>query len=321
MRRNDINKLVGFTVGSRRFFERARIHNESIFENFESCLFYNRQVKQSEFEYDEEEIFNCFLNNNLIVKLKNKQDKHGKPIYSLTESKIKACESVAIKLKINPGTLRAEHFPSNIRKPVTCTQNCKDCQKRSKLISSLKRTFNRKSFCVETPINNYVPDNKIKNISIVNPLTGIRHQLTVGQQKEYKSRQNALKILDQHFYDKIKATELWRQMFIENKIRRDTVVIIIDGMAGLTVGSGEGIRGLKGPRCSIIPIGIIFLYSDPITGKTKRLSRVCIPDATTHNTWQYTQSIKKLFQKNDTEVLNLFQTRDKVIVNYSFENI
>lgn len=313
MRKDEFSKLLGVPVGTRRLFERAGVHNEEIRENKDSFFFYTRNVKESVFQYSENEILECFLNLHLISKLGDKIDKKGEPIYALTVSKLEACKIVSKELRINPGTLLTHHFPSNIRKPVTCSSHCKDCSQRGKVIANLNRTFHRK-FCVEIPLNNYVPDNKIKNITIVDPNSGVRSRLNREQQKEFKSRQEVLKILDEHFFDKTKSSELWREMFVRHKIRRDTVVIEIDGMSALTVGSGEGIRGLIGPRCHVKPIGLIFMYSCPLTGKTKRISRVCIPNSNTSNTWQYIECMKKLFQKNDPELLRLFRTRDKVIV-------
>ena len=172
-----------------------------------------------------------------------------------------------------------DHFPSNIRKPVACSHHCKDCSQRSKVMSSLNRTFN-----VETPFQNYDPDDRIKNITICDPDSGLRSRLNKKQQKEFKSRQEVLKVLDEHYFDKTKSSELWREMFVKNKIRHDTVVIALDGMSGITVGTGEGLRGLKGPRFYVNPIGFVFLYSCHLTGKTKRLSRVCITDSNIHNT-------------------------------------
>lgn len=320
MRQDKFSELIGFPVGTRKLFERAAVHNKEIGENEDSFFFYTRKKKESKFEHSESTVLKCFLDFNLIVKLKNKTYKNGKPIYALVVPKLEACKIVSKELGVNSGTFVTHHFPSNIRKSVTCTEHCKDCAQRGKVIASLNRTFNR-NFCVETPFNNYVQDNKIKNITIVDPNSGVRTRLNRAQQKEYKERQEVLKCLDEHFFDKTKSSELWREMFVRNKIKRDTVVIIIDGMSSLKVGSGEGIRGLKGPRCHVIPIGFIFLYSCPETGKTKRISRVCIPDSNIHNTWQYTECMKKLFQKNDPELLQLFRTRNKVIVIILLLNI
>ena len=146
MSRDEYSKIVGFPVGTRKLFERAVVHNEGISENNDSFFFYTRKIKESKFRYSEKEILECFLNLNLIVKLGDKI-KNGKPIYALTESKLQACKLVGRELEINSGTLLTDDFPNNIRKQVTCSQHCKYCSQRSKVISSLNRTFNRK-FCV-----------------------------------------------------------------------------------------------------------------------------------------------------------------------------
>jgi hypothetical protein len=249
----------------------------------------------------------------LITKLGDKVDKNNHPIYALTDSKILACEDVAEHLDINFGSLLTHHFPSNIRKPVKCSNHCKDCQSRIKLISTFRRVYNRKNFSVENLENPYVPDDRIKNITLVDQISHLRFRLNVQQQEEFREKQEALKCLDEHFRDKKMSTKFWRDLIVENKIRPDTVIMVFDGMCDLGLGDGHNVRGLSGPKSYVSPIGFVFIYACPVTGKSKRISRLCIPNSVVHNSWQYITCLKKLFQKNDPELLSLFRTRNKLI--------
>ena len=101
MRQDKFSELIGFPVGTRKLFERAAVHNKEIGENEDSFFFYTRKKKESKFEHSESTVLKCFLDFNLIVKLKNKTYKNGKPIYALVVPKLEACKIVAKELGVN----------------------------------------------------------------------------------------------------------------------------------------------------------------------------------------------------------------------------
>lgn len=265
----------------------------------------------------EEEIVQTFLDLNYITKWSNKVDKNGKDLYVLSEGKLFASKKVAKELEVNPNTLISHYWPKNIRLPVTCSKGCKTCKKKTKLVGSINLRF-QTNFNVSCAENEYLSDNEIKNMTIRDKQTGRRRKLNKKLQKEFKNCQECLKILDHHTFDKNKSDELWREILVDNKIRDDTIVVMIDGMGSVEVGDGANLRGLKGKKCQIIPIGIVFCFSCPITGETKRISRVLIPDSNMHNTWQFKQCVMKLFNKNDPELFSIFENRNRLIVNFYF---
>lgn len=314
--------VIDKTVGHKRLFERGNRYNQSN----KDTLFYRRKVNvYNELPQEEKDrIFNAFKEKGHVRKLNKTCNRHGEAIYHLTGKKIDACKDVADHLNEKFSYIY-RNFPRYLKPCNTSFLECEDCAHRRRLIRLFLTRYNYQDWNKERRTHYYFKENEVRTrLRIKDSVTQNLRHLTPEEKIDFLEFQEVLRVLDEHYNDKELMNEFWNSLLHDSEngfanLPAGTIVIVVDHMSSTTLGNNTKTASKKNSTSKMSPLGVVFVYRDPVTKKTTRLNRIIFPDSFASTSFQVITCLKKLLNENvrqDNELFPILNLAKRVIVRF-----